>query len=427
MSGATGGPSAARGLRYQIYYGIHTALELFAHAFTAPHLNFTVTLEPRTDGHQGLARWDVSAAPPLRVAELKLAPSRKDVDEWLNRIASSADGNEDTRFLLVFGNTSTPILSTVSTLRRLALEAGSDTRRFAALVAAEQVRDAQDVLATFGGDALSYLRRVELLNMPANILEDNVALRARVLAGRDANRLVQFLEQRLMQACSDRSTIAIRDLLQQCSDAGIAVTVPAEVHIDNLSASIAGALVLLQDCSSGLPLRVLAEAAHSTEPDLKVELDVLQRDGLVIQEGDLWHLGIPPLTRWTVPTVRELFADGVRSLVRYIKEFESTAAGRVLVNDAVSLTRRCYEVNPKATVQVFRGLEKLLKRIGNKHLVLELAQLIIAAAKLPPRDIDDARAQAQAIICGESWVMQRTGRLDEARALAQRSLSFGET
>jgi hypothetical protein len=99
--------------------------------------NFTA--EPRTAGEETLTRWDLSISPKLRMSELKLAPSRKDVEEWISRIAASIDRNEETRYALVYAETSTPFLSTVSALRRLAVEAGSDADWFTALCAAEQV------------------------------------------------------------------------------------------------------------------------------------------------------------------------------------------------------------------------------------------------------------------------------------------------
>jgi len=96
------------------------------------------------------------------------------------------------------------------------------------------------------------------------------------------------------------------------------------------------------------------------------------------------------------------------------------------VLDAVRLTRACYQTNPKAIIRTFRLLEKLLKRLGNKHLVLELADLTIAAAQQAPHDLVDAQAHAQALICGRSWALQRLGDLPGARLAAKQSLDRGE-
>jgi tetratricopeptide (TPR) repeat protein len=75
---------------------------------------------------------------------------------------------------------------------------------------------------------------------------------------------------------------------------------------------------------------------------------------------------------------------------------------------------------------VFRKLEKLLKRTGHKYLVLDLAELTIKAASHQPRSVEDARAQAHALICGSSWAYQRIGDLDTARTLARQSLTLGD-
>ena len=54
------------------------------------------------------------------------------------------------------------------------------------------------------------------------------------------------------------------------------------------------------------------------------------------------------------------------------------------------------------------------------------AQLSLDAARVKGRGEDEARAEAVALICGTSWVLQRIGRLDEAKTAAQESLILGE-
>src|SRR5579864_2820016 len=70
--------------------------------------------------------------------------------------------------------------------------------------------------------------------------------------------------------------------------------------------------------------------------------------------------------------------------------------------------------------------KKLSKRHGNKHLVLELADLTITAARDPLRGEDEARAEAQALICGRSWALQRLGDLDGAKKAATEGLGLGD-
>ena len=69
---------------------------------------------------------------------------------------------------------------------------------------------------------------------------------------------------------------------------------------------------------------------------------------------------------------------------------------------------------------------KALKRLGDKRLVWRAATLSIAAARRDHRHKQDAEAEAEALICGQSWVLQRVAKLEEAEALALESLALGE-
>lgn len=96
------------------------------------------------------------------------------------------------------------------------------------------------------------------------------------------------------------------------------------------------------------------------------------------------------------------------------------------VSNAVALARACDRKHPKLASSVFPRLDKYLKDRGDKHLVLEAAELSIAAAR-GARDEDVARNEAKTLICGRSWVFQRIGRLDEAEVAGSKSLELGES
>src|SRR5206468_2880638 len=82
--------------------------------------------------------------------------------------------------------------------------------------------------------------------------------------------------------------------------------------------------------------------------------------------------------------------------------------------------------NPPSVADVYFKIEKLLKRRGDKHLVLQTAQLAIDASRRAHlRTPDIAKYEAHALICGQSWVFQRIGRLPEARIAAEKSLQLG--
>ena len=81
-----------------------------------------------------------------------------------------------------------------------------------------------------------------------------------------------------------------------------------------------------------------------------------------------------------------------------------------------------------AAVQVsrtFRTIQSYLKSSGNKRLVLEVARRSIEASKAPGRGPNQVKDEAVAMICGVSWVYQRTGRLSEALTTAEDSMEIG--
>ena len=78
-------------------------------------------------------------------------------------------------------------------------------------------------------------------------------------------------------------------------------------------------------------------------------------------------------------------------------------------------------MNPEACIPLFHGTQGTLKRRGDKSLVLRAAELTIRAAQtFPPLSVDARKAEAEALICGRSWVYQRTNRLDEADTFAKK-------
>ena len=76
--------------------------------------------------------------------------------------------------------------------------------------------------------------------------------------------------------------------------------------------------------------------------------------------------------------------------------------------------------------RTFPIIQSWLKSSGDKRLVLDIARRSIEASKSPGRGREQVRDEALAIICGVSWVYQRTGRLLEARTEAERSLALGQ-
>src|SRR5262249_36099927 len=119
-------------------------------------------------------------------------------------------------------------------------------------------------------------------------------------------------------------------------------------------------------------------------------------------------------------------ACALSALLEYIHDHKNDPAWHGQLSNVLVLSRRCILSHPGAVQDAFRTVEKPLKRRGDKHLVLEFAELAVEDARRSGRTDTDVRAEAHALICGRSWVYQRIDRLDEARVHARKSLDLGE-
>jgi tetratricopeptide (TPR) repeat protein len=419
QSGAIGGPSTARGVDYQLDYAVYHVLALLADQLRTPHQELTITIEPRALHEQGATRSDVRIASREISAELKLHPSRQDIVEWLSRVAQDPSMEKHE---LVYALASGTLMTSLSAAIRLAKEAGDDTEHLKLLAAHENIKDVDVILQPFGATAATRLHGLALKHLPEAVIQENINVRAQVLAPEHANKLVTALKAEFLEGMKVRKTYNCRLLIDQLQAQGIVFQAPKTFLLPDVSIHCRVVLAALQHCAGGLPNQVVAAVAECPTSQTDAILQPLIESRTLHFDGERWRLlfAMPGLIQAPGAAERAL-----TSLLEFINKNEDTPAGRALVIDAVTLTRACFEETPKAIIYAFRKIEKLLKRIGNKYLVLELAELTIAAATQQPRSIDDARAQAHALICGCSWVNQRIDDLDAARSLAKKSLELG--
>lgn len=200
---------------------------------------------------------------------------------------------------------------------------------------------------------------------------------------------------------------------------------PLPTHSSYNHSSV-GALALLAHCDEGIPTELLAEAMSAPSDDLNQELQPLLIQGYVSFSNNEWRKA----RHWDgpqPPNVNDILANGLRVLLAFIKAHKSDGLGVRQVDNAIALARQCHEQRPDAVLDLFDVIEKHLKRRGNKRLVYDMANLVIAASYLPLNKGDhEARCRAQALICGRSWALQRRGHLEKANAAATESLNQGE-
>jgi tetratricopeptide (TPR) repeat protein len=425
ISGAVGGPSTGAGLNYQISYAVLRALRLFPEVLTFPLRNPYIRVEPRAITGREVTRWDLGFEDPWELAEAKLNPSGDDLNEWLER-ATKHGISGSARFVLVLGKLATRRLVALKKLIRISEEAQNDERQFRALVDLEAVPDFAELLPKLGEHPSDLLRRMKLVDLPEHILSEQVLFYSKMLSGEEeAPSLRELLFSRFSEAIPVRATLYVRDLIRVAAERGITLNAHPSVDVPGLPSDVREAILILRECPLPVPVEVLTKTLGTSEQELRTKLDEAQVSSAIAMAGAEWKL--VPLPLPLAHADAALCARGLKAILAFVDVHRYEAVAGRQARNAIALARNCAVAHPDAVARMFISLDKPLKSLGDKHLVLEAAELTVAAArKTPTRGRPEVEGEAQALICGTSWALQRIGRLEQARIVAQESLQLGE-
>ena len=420
-----GGPGTFMGTRFQVDYAIFRALVLIGQERTSPSFRSTITMEPRIVGAASPAtNWDIATSLPPIAYEAKLRPTRDDLMDWLDRTRLS--GSADRRYILVVGSGGGPTLRAAKGLIRCAHESDGDAIRFCQLTG-DLDDDARSIVERLGPDHFSLLRTMEVEELPPSGLEDLLDLYSRFLCPSDGKSLVSFLSRRLTEAATERKSYRIHDLIEEAGRIPLRLTSPAALDLADLPTPVGAALFLLETCDNprGVPGAIIqatiGQPLRSTDPDIAPILSA----GALLEDGDNWRLS-PLSVPFSVRNGLEIAARALAEVLAFIERQPTTQAARDQVRSAVSLAHFCDKHRPDLVATVFPTLDKTIKDLGDKHLVLEVAELSVDAASRSPRTTPIAMARTKTLICGHSWVYQRIGELGKAKVFADESLRAGE-
>ncbi|HUA15869.1 MAG TPA: hypothetical protein VMG31_11250 [Verrucomicrobiae bacterium] len=345
------------------------------------------------------------------------------MDQWVQR-SRTHGGQDGVKFLLVYSKGAHRRLIALGHLIRIAHEVGSDTAKFRSLVDLEEIRDAQGFLSDLGPDPQIVLARMKLWQLPDQVLDAQIDFCCRVLAGQEhGKRLREMLFNRIAEAIPLRASLRVHDLIKAAIDAGIHLNSTPEVDVPGLPNEIRDALLLLNKCPVPLPVEVLANAVGSTPEALGGLVEHAR--GAVLILGTSWKLA--PLPVRLPHASGDLCARGLKAILSFIDSHRYHDTGRQQVHNAIALAKICASEHPDAVARMFITIDKPLKAWGDKHLVLDVSELVISSARrVRSRGRVEVEGEAQALICGQSWALQRIGRLEEARIAAEKSLKLGE-
>jgi tetratricopeptide (TPR) repeat protein len=189
-----------------------------------------------------------------------------------------------------------------------------------------------------------------------------------------------------------------------------------------LKPKVFAALSVLESCKSGFPAEVLAGVIGIALASLEVELtpisEVSSENGLL----SLAPLGAP----LAHPDEVALRARALEEVLSYMKKHGKLPSAQDQVPNVIALAEACLQTHPRLVARVFGDVDKLLKEMGQKHLVHDIAVLSMTAARplAMTGDSDMKLAIIRSLICGLAWYYQRVGDLEEAHVAASKSLRF---
>lgn len=224
-----------------------------------------------------------------------------------------------------------------------------------------------------------------------------------------------------------RESATISDLLVEVRNAGVKLKPAVYIELEGLPWKQRMVLRAVQACPVEIPSEILGKASRANSDEIAVTLQELSNRGLIQRSESAW-VSSPALPAPETPEDLAFLSTLLQDLLAFVSYHGKDGTAALQVMNVVALSEICKSSSPELVARVFMAMDKLLKNTGDKRLVLKVANLSIGAAGLSGANRDESvvKGEAQALICGRSWVLQRIGRLNEALAAAQSSLEKGE-
>ena len=189
---------------------------------------------------------------------------------------------------------------------------------------------------------------------------------------------------------------------------------------------LASLFFLLQHVPAPFPIDILCQIAGLTRASLlSAAADGPDPPVLILHDDDLltttYYRPVHPLPS----SPGEVLSSALDAFLAHIAQRGSQATTRDDIRNLLVLARTD-GVRPDLAARVFGITHKAIKRLGDKRLVWLAATLSLAAARRNNRHRQDAEAETVALICGQSWVLQRVNKLEDAEAKALESRDLGE-
>lgn len=422
----SGGPSTARGLNFQTKYAVFAALDAIQRYLISPALNPVIQVEARLGQTTSATQWDLFIVDENQLAEIKLNVQRQDILDFVSRVhTATTELHSDMEFNFVYASSRTALLDSLDRMRRVANESRGNVDEFDRLLRLRDIANAQQLLGMLGDAPVKLLERINLINFTEDALHELVQAKANALAGQDGESLSDLLFAKLSRATASRQSFSASELIDFVAARGISLMTPTQGIVPSAEQDLIDILGVLQTAPEGLPAEVLGQSVRQSQTEIEGNLGLLRDRNLICESAGRW--GVVPSFRGNVALRNDISVAALHAVLAWIRERRHLTISRSDIKCALTLAKTVSGHRPEDVARSFITLDKPVKRLGDKHLVLDAANLAIDSAKVSrPRSKEVIEGEAQAYICGRSWVYQRINRLDDAKAAAAISRRLGE-
>lgn len=426
-AGRRGGPGTYAGANYQTLVGVEESVHLLGALTVHPWHAASLSTEPRHQGTNGQVGYDIGLAGSKRRLEVKRSPTRDDVRDFVRTVADDpnvGDGATTYEFVHARGSAAVSDLQRIVDLANEAPDGPAFRSRYT-----ELTPEQRELGAPLGADGWATFRQIRACYRPVEQVKMTVEwITDRMYGEGSAQAVRDRLAVRFAEAAERRTTLQIAELSDEIAQMGGEPRLAPVADVTGLPAHVQAALAVLTAIDAPLPRTILASVLDVDEPMLA------DLDGFVATAE---VAGVPavllsrPIGAVSTSRGRSLLADVLRLLLGVASDRSQRALAATQVRNIARLAELLLDDDPELVADAYRRAEKLFKTRGNLQLAFSAARVSLRASERPPSgrsDVTDEqlRARAQTLICGESWVLQRIGELDDAERVARASLELGE-
>jgi tetratricopeptide (TPR) repeat protein len=388
----------------------------------------TLSTEPRSSGVNGQIAFDIGLNEANRQLEVKLAPTRSDIQDFVDSVADDPRSTDrTTTFELVHGRLSRAAAD-LTEIARAAREA-ADPSHFLSLLT--NLSDSQhELVSRLGVHSWARASQIKVTYLPESTARLQVEWITDRLYGEASARAARdHLSVRFAAAAAKRETFDVRTLHDDLASAGVHSHFAPVADLTGLSTHIQDAIAILAALDVPVPLFVVSTVVGVDEHKLAADLDAFVAWGSV--DGSRALLLTISIDGVSHSRRELLLAEALKELLDIAQDRSRRSLAITQIRNITRLAEDLAVSRPALVSSVYPLAEKLFKTTGNLQLALTTARLSLRASGRPPTresvvSNQQLRDRAQTLICGESWVLQRVGELDEADRLASESLALGE-